>query len=86
MHDTVIEVHRDVVETAVWVQLHRRVCTVIQGLTLLCVASNVRVLGTIESVVVRDISPIEGFCCILSCNHDALQHKKKLLIELFKTL
>jgi hypothetical protein len=79
MHNAVIEIHRDVVETDVWVQLHGSECAVIQVLTLLCVSSNVRVLGTIESVVVRHIGPIKGLCCILSCSHDALQDKKLLM-------
>lgn len=76
MHNAVIEIDRDVVEPAIRVKLHGCECTVIQILTLLCVSSNVRVLGTIERIVVIHIGPIKGFCCILGCGHDALQRKK----------
>lgn len=76
MHSTVVEVYRDVVETIIWMQLHRLVCIIILALRFL--PNNVRVFGTIKSVVVRHISPIKGFCCIFSCVHNALQHKMKL--------
>jgi len=77
MHNTVIKVHRDVVEVVIWIQLHRCVCFIIHVLALLYLPNDVRALGTIESVVVRHISPIKGLRCIFSCIHDALQHKEK---------
>jgi len=81
MYNTVIEVHRDVVETVIWIQLHGCVRIVIQILALFCFPNNERVLCIIESVVFRYICPIKDFCFFLSHPHDALRHNRRHLLS-----